>query len=72
MQIKKAILIVVGCIGLGLGAVGAVVPLLPSFPFLMLAAVCFAKSSERLDTWFRSTKLYKDNFKKNSENLFKK
>ena len=61
MQIKKAILIIVGCIGLGLGAVGAVVPLLPSFPFLMLAAVCFAKSSERLDTWFRSTKLYKDN-----------
>ena len=61
MQIKKAILIIVGCIGLGLGAVGAVVPLLPAFPFLMLAAFCFAKSSERLDTWFRSTKLYKDN-----------
>lgn len=61
MQIKKVILIVVGCIGLGLGAVGAVMPLLPAFPFLMLAAVCFAKSSERLDTWFRSTKLYKDN-----------
>ena len=51
----------VGIIGLGLGAVGAVMPMLPAFPFLMLAAYCFGKSSERLDQWFRNTKLYKDN-----------
>ena len=58
---KKVLLIILGCIGLGLGAVGAVVPMLPAFPFLMLAAVCFAKSSEKLDRWFKSTKLYKNN-----------
>lgn len=58
---KKIILIIVGCIGLGLGAIGAVVPMLPAFPFLMLAAVCFAKSSEKLDHWFKGTKLYKNN-----------
>ena len=46
---------------MGLGAVGAVVPLLPAFPFLLLAAFCFAKSSERLHTWFINTKLYKKN-----------
>lgn len=57
---KKIILISVGCIGVALGAVGAVLPVLPSFPFLLLAAVCFAKSSERLDQWFRGTKLYKN------------
>ena len=57
---KKAILIITGCIGVGLGAVGAVLPLLPAFQFLLLAAVCFAKSSERLDRWFRGTKLYKN------------
>ncbi len=58
---KKVLLIILGCIGLGLGAVGAVVPMLPAFPFLMLAAVCFAKSSEKLDRWFKGTKLYKNN-----------
>ncbi|MBE6821285.1 MAG: DUF454 domain-containing protein [Ruminococcaceae bacterium] len=61
MKIKKIALVVVGFIGVGLGAVGAVVPMLPAFPFLMLAAVCFAKSSEKLDTWFKGTKLYKNN-----------
>lgn len=61
MNAKKICLMTVGCLGLGLGAVGAVVPLLPAFPFLLLAAVCFAKSSERLHNWFIGTKLYKDN-----------
>ncbi len=57
---KRIILIIVGCLGVGLGAVGAVLPVMPTFPFLLLAAVCFAKSSERLDRWFRGTKLYKN------------
>ena len=60
-KLKRIVYIVVGCIGVGLGAVGAVVPLLPAFPFLMLAAVCFARSSEKLNNWFKSTKLYKNN-----------
>lgn len=61
MGIKKVVWLVVGFIGLGLGAIGAVVPMLPAFPFLMLAAFGFAKSSERLHTWFINTKLYKNN-----------
>ena len=44
-----------------LGAIGAVLPLLPAFPFLLLATVCYAKSSERLHNWFINTKLYKNN-----------
>ncbi len=58
---KKILYITVGCIAVALGAVGAVLPLLPSFPFLLLAAFCFAKSSERLHKWFTETKLYKEN-----------
>lgn len=61
MNLKKIFWIVLGCIGVGLGAVGAVLPLLPTFPFLLLAAFSFAKSSERLHTWFVNTKLYKKN-----------
>lgn len=61
MNIKKILYILLGCIGLGIGAVGAVVPMLPAFPFLLLAAWCFAKSSEKLHTWFVGTRLYKDN-----------
>lgn len=61
MKLKKAFYIGLGCVGVGLGAVGAVVPLLPAFPFLLLAAFCFAKSSQRLHNWFMNTKLYKDN-----------
>ncbi len=60
-KIKKALLVFVGCLGLGLGAIGAVVPLLPAFPFLLVAALCFAKSSQKLNDWFVSTKLYKEN-----------
>lgn len=61
MNIKKMIYIAVGCIGLILGAIGSVVPMLPAVPFLLLAAYCFGKSSERLHTWFVGTKLYKNN-----------
>ena len=54
MNIKKILYIV-------LGTIGAVLPLLPAFPFLLLATVCYAKSSERLHNWFINTKLYKNN-----------
>ena len=58
---KKILYIILGCVGVGLGAVGAMIPMLPAFPFLMLAAFCFARSSEKLNRWFQNTKLYKDN-----------
>ena len=36
-----------------IGAVGLVVPLLPTTPFLLVAAFAFARSSERLNRWLR-------------------
>lgn len=61
MSLRKAIYIILGCIGLILGAVGVIVPMLPAFPFLLLAAFGFARGSERLHSWFISTRLYKKN-----------
>lgn len=61
MNIKKAFFVVLGCLSLGIGAIGAVLPILPTVPFLMLAAFCFAKNSDKLHNWFISTKLYKKN-----------
>ncbi|HIY84792.1 MAG TPA: YbaN family protein [Candidatus Rubneribacter avistercoris] len=48
-----------GFASFGLGAVGTVVPILPTTPFLLVAAFCFARSSERVNAWFRSTRLYR-------------
>lgn len=57
----KIVFMGLGCITLALGAVGAILPILPTVPFLLVSAFCFAKSSEKLNDWFVNTKLYKRN-----------
>ena len=58
-HLKKAFFIALGCVSLALGTIGIVLPILPTVPFYLLTAFCFANSSERLHDWFIHTTVYK-------------
>lgn len=47
----RSFYLVAGLVALALGAIGLFLPLLPTVPFLILAAFCFARSSARLEAW---------------------
>lgn len=48
---KRIALILIGFVSLALGALGVFLPLLPTTPFVLVAAIAFAKSSDRLHQW---------------------
>ncbi|KAF1303273.1 YbaN family protein [Enterococcus saccharolyticus] len=58
---KKISYLTLGCISLLFGAAGAILPVLPAFPFLLLATFSFSKGSDRWHQWFIQTKLYQEN-----------
>jgi uncharacterized membrane protein YbaN (DUF454 family) len=51
MFLFRAAWLVSGLVAMALGLVGIVLPLLPTTPFLLLAAFCFARSSPALHDW---------------------
>lgn len=56
--LRKWLLISAGIFCVALGAIGIVLPLLPTTPFLLLAAACFVRSSDRLYTWLTSHRVF--------------
>ncbi|WP_455684040.1 YbaN family protein [Thomasclavelia sp.] len=49
-----------GIIFIGIGMVGAILPILPTTPFLLVAMFFFTKSSIRAKVWFEETKIYQN------------
>lgn len=59
MKLRKILWLTAAFISFGLGTLGTFLPILPTVPLYLLAAFCFANSSERLHNWFVNTGLYK-------------
>ncbi len=57
---RQRLLMLCGLLCVMLGLLGAVLPLLPTTPFLLVAAACFERSSPRLQRWLFSNRLFGD------------
>lgn len=57
-MVKRIVFLGVGWSCVGLGIVGAVLPVMPTTPFMLVALWCFARSSERFHTWLLHHRLF--------------
>jgi uncharacterized membrane protein YbaN (DUF454 family) len=58
MDFRKATLIFFGTLCVGLGVLGMFLPLMPTTVFLLLAAYCYSRSSEKFHTWLMTNRLF--------------
>ena len=60
---KRHLYLVAGLVSVALGGIGIILPLLPTVPFMILAAFCFANSSPRLEAWLVEHHIFGDHIR---------
>ncbi|TFG69106.1 MAG: DUF454 domain-containing protein [Anaerolineales bacterium] len=66
--LRKIVLMIAGFLSIGLALFGIFIPILPTTPFLLLAAGCFVRSSPRLYSWLIHHKWFGDYIRHYREN----
>jgi len=59
-KVKRIILVIIGTLSLIIGFIGVVIPVLPTTPFLLLAAACYMRGSKRIHNWMISNSVFGD------------
>jgi len=57
-KFKRKLLVIAGTVSVAIGIVGIFIPLLPTTPFLLLAAACYLRSSERFYHWLLNNRFF--------------
>ena len=58
METKRTLFFSLGVVLVGIGAVGVALPVLPTTPFIIAAAACFAKSSKKAEKWISNNRYF--------------
>ena len=57
-KIKRGLYIIIGTLFLGIGCIGIVLPIVPTTPFLLLAAACYVRGSKRIHRWMMRNRVF--------------